>query len=103
VEQSHDSEKPLKKTSLPFPRPQLQKLLYVCREPAPRPICEMIPRRDIVATLEGLVRSRGLELMDLPAHEMRAIHRRLSHVASQSPVCKSAAREIGDLMVGGAK
>ncbi len=103
VEQSHDSEKPMKKTYLPFPRPQLQKLLYVCREPAPRPICEMIPRRDIVATLEGLVRSRGLELMDLPAHEMRAIHRRLSHVASQSPVCKSAAREIGDLMVGGAK
>ncbi len=103
VHEQQDSEKKPMKEYKRFPRPQLQKLLYVCREPAPRPICEMIPRRDIVATLEGMVRTRGLALMDLPAHEMHAVHRRLSHVAAQSPVCKSAAREIGELMGGGAK
>jgi hypothetical protein len=31
-----------------FTRPQLQKLLYLNPEPEARPICEMLPRRDVV-------------------------------------------------------
>lgn len=103
VTPSDDPDKPMKKTYQPFPRPQLQKLLYVCREPAARPICEMIPRRDTVASLEALVRSLGLSILEKPAAELRALHRRLLHVAAQSPVCKAASREIGELLEGGVR
>lgn len=93
-----DSEKPMKKTYQPFPKPQLQKLLYVCREPAARPICEMIPRRNTVASHEALVKTQGLALFDQSPTELAMMHRRLQHVAGQSAICKAAARELAEVL-----
>lgn len=105
LESPEKPEKPMKKTYQPFPKPRLQKLLYLCREPAARPICGMIPRRSTVASLEALVKTQGLSLLSGTTDDLRKLQGRLLHVASESPTCKAAAREIGEhlAMEGGAR
>lgn len=98
AEATSENTQPMKKTYQPFPKPRLQKLLYLCREPAPRPICGMIPRRDLRASLESLVKSQGLSLLSGSADDLWRLQGRLLHVASESPVCKAAAREIGEFL-----
>lgn len=93
-----ENTQPMKKTYQPFPKPRLQKLLYLCREPAARPICGMIPRRDLRSSLETLVKSQGPSLLSGSSDDLRRLQGRLLHVASESPVCKAAAREIGELL-----
>lgn len=91
---SPENTQPMKKTYQLFPKPRLQKLLYLRREPAARPICGMIARRDLVASLEVLVKSSGLALLSQPVADLWKLQGRLLHVASESVICKSAAREI---------
>ena len=58
----------------------------------------MIPRRNTVASLEALVKTKGLTLLNQSPAELAMMHRRLQHVAGQSAICKAAARELAEML-----
>lgn len=82
-----------------FDRPQLQKLLYLCPDPSARPICQMIARREVLAHLEGSVKSLGTTISREPVDVMRGWQRRFAHFSGQSKKCAAAARDLEELIV----
>lgn len=97
VKDEFNQEKTMKKYQA-FDRPQLQKLLYVCPDPSPRPINHLIARRDVLATLEGSIKSLAVTLAGESVSVMRGWHRRFTHFAGQSKKCAAAARDLQELI-----
>jgi hypothetical protein len=85
----------------PFPKPVLQKLLYLCPNPSVRSIASLVPRRDVLSELEGSIKALGLSLHEKSPEELERLYQRFSHFSSQSPKCKAVAEELEELISEG--
>lgn len=74
-----------------FPRPQLQKLLFVNPDPPLRPICELTPRRDV---LKQWLDCAGYGISDADETNGEALTRALHYYAPVSEECREALRKI---------
>lgn len=74
-----------------FPRPQLQKLLYINPEPPLRPICELAPRRNV---LKQWLDWASLGISDADETNGEGLTRALSYYAPVSVECRQALKKI---------
>lgn len=73
-----------------FAAPGEQKLLYVRPRSTPRPICELTPERDVIATWT----QRALLAVDGNTDNSPELRRALAFYASRSEACATALRDL---------
>lgn len=74
-----------------FPRPQLQKLLYINPDPPMRPICELAPRRDV---LKWWLEWAHFGIADSDETNGEALTRALHYYAPVSESCRNALKKV---------
>jgi len=82
----------------PFPKPGLQKLLYLCPNPSVRSIASIVPRRDVIPELEGSIKALSLELDQKSPEELERLQSRFAHFGGQSDRCKTVAAEMEEMI-----
>jgi len=79
-----------------FPRPRLQKLLYLNPNPEARPICEIFPKRDVE---EHWCQQASLGISDADAEGGRWLKAGLHYYARQSPRIAAALERLNEMEV----
>lgn len=81
-----------------FPQPKLQKLLYLNPEPLPRPISEILPRRDVLGEFKKRADWVSKNFGKMSKEELEAFYRLAWYYAPVSDLCRQVEEEFRDLV-----
>lgn len=87
-----------RKKYVKFPKPGLQKLLYLAPSPSVRSIASIVPRRNVLEEIERSGSELSRQIATSPVETLKSLLARAEHFASCSPWCKTAAAELPEII-----